>query len=265
MARIRTIKPEWNEDELMGRQSVPVRFLYLELIFIADDEGRFRAAPEHIKGRCYQYDNDVTPEDIAGWLSELEKLKRIGLYEVLEEHFGVIFKFSKHQFINRKSPSHLPAPSPEIGPLHEPSMSPPPALMEDCVLEVEVEVDMDMEKERENGRASAEASAPDLTLSPAPPGPLSPFSHTQLFNDWPAGRKGSVTKVRAAWDRALKTDTAENILAGAKAWIDYYGHVDNQQFAQRLENWLRDERWRDIPPETFGKSIIDAYVAEGER
>lgn len=54
--RIRTLKPELWQNEKVGDLSHGARLLFVGLITMADDEGRFRARPSVILGHVFPYD-----------------------------------------------------------------------------------------------------------------------------------------------------------------------------------------------------------------
>lgn len=107
MSRIRTIKPEFWEDEKLGKVSRDARLLFVGLISLADDDGRLRANPTLIRAQVFPYD---TKTDVSAWLEELSRARRIILYQADGESYAEIPKFNKHQKIDRPSPSKLPAP-----------------------------------------------------------------------------------------------------------------------------------------------------------
>ena len=108
--RIRTIKPEWPQDERRGRISRDARLLELLLRTVADDEGRLRAAPAVLRGTLLPYDDDVTLGMVDGWLAELVTEHLLVLYLHEGEHFGVLPGWSAEQKIDRSTPSRLPPP-----------------------------------------------------------------------------------------------------------------------------------------------------------
>lgn len=134
MPRIRTIKPEFWQDELIGALRRDTRQLYLGLISMADDQGRFRASPLLVRSQVFPYDNDV---DVAGGLAELEAHGRVQLYVADGQRFGWIRKFEEHQRIDKPTKSRFPPPpqqtefpSRPLG-LPEPSKNPPGVFVED--------------------------------------------------------------------------------------------------------------------------------------
>lgn len=107
--RIRTIKPEMWQDEKVGGLSVGARLLFVGLISMADDEGRFRALPAAIVGHCFPYDDDAARK-LDRWLAEIESTGMLVRYEVDGKPYAAIKGWSRHQKVNRPSPSDLPPP-----------------------------------------------------------------------------------------------------------------------------------------------------------
>lgn len=105
--RIRTVKPFIWQDEKVGTASRDARLLYVALITLADDEGRFRALPSVIVGHAYPYDPDAVRK-IPKWLGELHELGLICLYG---EHYGCLPTWESHQKISHPTPSLLPSPN----------------------------------------------------------------------------------------------------------------------------------------------------------
>lgn len=127
MSRIRTIKPELWDDELLGSCSIPARLLFIGLISNADDDGRLRGAPSRLAGRIFQYD-ELSPKKIETWLVELADAAVIVRYAVGKERFIWLPGFEKHQVINKRKASTLPPPpqhdyDPSTGEVREPDGS----------------------------------------------------------------------------------------------------------------------------------------------
>lgn len=111
MPRIRTLKPEmWGSGDI-SKLSRDVRLLVTGLITMADDDGRFLAAPNAILGHVYPNDENVTPAQIRKWLTEAAATNEpVHLYDVDDIRYGCFPNWHKHQRINRYSASKLPAP-----------------------------------------------------------------------------------------------------------------------------------------------------------
>lgn len=113
MARIRTVKPEFWEDDTIGTLSRDARLLFIAAFNIADDEGLLRWTPAFIKAKAFLYDDDVTVDDVQGLMAELAGADLVYPYRggQTQQLLAFIVKFRKHQKINRPQPSKLPAPS----------------------------------------------------------------------------------------------------------------------------------------------------------
>jgi hypothetical protein len=111
MARIRTIKPEFQQSESMGRVSRDARLLFVQLWTFADDSGRARAASRMLASVLFPFDDDA-PDLIDGWLSELEDEKCIIRYVIDGSSYLQVVNWEKHQKIDHPSPSKIP-PSPD--------------------------------------------------------------------------------------------------------------------------------------------------------
>jgi hypothetical protein len=110
MARIRTIKPAFWGDDKTSQLSRDARLLFVGLISMADDDGRFLASHSAIAGYVFPNDEDITPKRLAAWLDEIASLKLIILYTCGRVRYGTIPKYRRHQRISRPTPSVLPLP-----------------------------------------------------------------------------------------------------------------------------------------------------------
>lgn len=108
MPRIRSIKPEFPQSESMGRVSRDARLLFVLLWTICDDSGRTRAASRMLASLLFPYDDDAASL-IEGWLGELEREGCIVRYSVDGSAYMEVCKWSKHQKIDKPSPSRLPS------------------------------------------------------------------------------------------------------------------------------------------------------------
>lgn len=109
MARIRTIKPEFPQSESVGRLSREARLLFVQLWTIADDFGKLRGASRLLASSLYPYDDDAK-DLIDGWLAECERERVIIRYEVDGASYIQIANWSKHQKVDKPSPSKFPDP-----------------------------------------------------------------------------------------------------------------------------------------------------------
>lgn len=107
MARIRTIKPEFQNSQSMGRVSRDARLTFIELWPQCDDAGRIRANSRMLASILFPYDGDA-PNLIDGWLSELENECCIVRYVIDKDEYLQICHWD-HQKIDHPQPSKLPA------------------------------------------------------------------------------------------------------------------------------------------------------------
>ncbi|MGW6225231.1 hypothetical protein ACWF8U_35825 [Streptomyces olivaceus] len=113
MPRIRTVKPEFWEDELLGVVSRDARLLFIATFNMADDEGILRWTPAYIKAQAFMYDDDLTLKDVDQLMRCLTDTGLVFPYVggVAKQQMAVVVNFRKHQRINRPQKSKLPPPS----------------------------------------------------------------------------------------------------------------------------------------------------------
>jgi hypothetical protein len=117
--RIRTIKPEWLEDELLAGASDEARVLSVALILMSDDHGRGRASIAAIAAGAWRHqmerdDGAHAPETLAKASRALRELVAIGfvrLYEVSRQRYFELPNWSKHQRVDKPGKPRVPPPS----------------------------------------------------------------------------------------------------------------------------------------------------------
>lgn len=105
--RIRTIKPEILDDEATASLGDSAFRIFIAIVTFCDDEGRFRANPRLLQSQIY-WARPKNPKEFDKALSELSGL--ITFYSVRGQHYGSVNGWSRHQRINRPTPSALPSP-----------------------------------------------------------------------------------------------------------------------------------------------------------
>lgn len=114
MARIRTIKPSFWEDEIVGLLSREARLLFIASWTVADDEGLLRWTPEYLKSATFAYDPDVPARKVERLMGEVVENGLVFAYQSgrpPRQQLGYVVNFRRHQRINRPQPSSLPPPS----------------------------------------------------------------------------------------------------------------------------------------------------------
>lgn len=101
MPRIRTIKPEFWEDEHIAQLPAACRLFYIGCWNYADDQGVFKAHPIYLKSRIFPYD-DIDQDEILDYLQKLEEHKMIIRFSHERDDYYVIRRFSQHQVIDKR-------------------------------------------------------------------------------------------------------------------------------------------------------------------
>jgi len=115
MARTRSIKPSFFDNELLGGLSPLTRLLFIGLWGQADRAGRLEDRPLRLKKNILGYD-DVTVADVDSMLEALNINGFIIRYQVGEKRYIQVTKFAKHQNPHiKEKPSEIPPP-PGFGP-----------------------------------------------------------------------------------------------------------------------------------------------------
>lgn len=115
--RIRTIKPEWLEDELMSSASDAARVLSIALLCMSDDYGRGRADRIQTAMRVFppksateeQLRNSLRKYDEAS--RELVELDYVRFYEVRGQQYFAVRNWDKHQKVNHPGKPLVPPPA----------------------------------------------------------------------------------------------------------------------------------------------------------
>lgn len=106
MPRIRTVKPEFWQNEELASLSAEACLLAIGLLNIADDDGWFRLNAKLIESQVFPLrDLSVT---VTVQLQELANIGYITLHAGSDgKEYGQIVKFRKHQYIQKPKPSAI--------------------------------------------------------------------------------------------------------------------------------------------------------------
>lgn len=117
MPRIRTVKPEFWEDEVLGLLPRDARLLFVATFNMADDEGLLRWTPAYVKASAFMYDDDLTVNDVGKLMQHITDAGLLFPYVggVARQQLACIVNFRKHQRINRPQKSKLVPPSLQSG------------------------------------------------------------------------------------------------------------------------------------------------------
>lgn len=109
--RIRTIKPEFWQDEDIGELPRDARLLFIATWNLADDEGLFPWTPAYIRSQVFAYD-DLTIADVEALMASVEERGLVHPYMgANRKQYGWIVNFRKHQRIDKPQKPKYPLPS----------------------------------------------------------------------------------------------------------------------------------------------------------
>jgi hypothetical protein len=101
-------------SEQVASVSLLADYLFTRMIPHLDQDGRMSGSPRTVRGIVCPLREDVTSEQVAGALGELDGVALIHWYEVDGQRFIEFPKFKDHQRgarFDRESPSRIPPPS----------------------------------------------------------------------------------------------------------------------------------------------------------
>jgi hypothetical protein len=107
--RIRTIKPEFCESVTMSRLSIGARLTFVLLWTLVDDDGRSRGGDVYLAHSLYPNEAGMVGQ-CSEWIAELAAAECVVTYDHDGAPYIAVRNWSKHQKINRRSPSQLPEP-----------------------------------------------------------------------------------------------------------------------------------------------------------
>jgi hypothetical protein len=186
VSRIRTVKPEWLEDEKLGAASDAARVLSLGLVLLADDHGRGRAHEGFVAGHVWPYgDPRETVRKASEALRELVRCGFIVVYEVRGQSYFEIRNWKKHQKVDHPGKPMVPEPSDALDNPREVLANPREEIRESSEkLAPDRDQDQDQDHERGGSRGSSRETAKER--APSSPPELGPEANrilTELRSD----------------------------------------------------------------------------------
>ena len=129
MARMRTLKPEFFRDKKIAALGPTAALVYEALWCLADDGGVAPGDPERVWGEMFVRWPDVLCEDVHRAMVALHESSRVQIYQLGDECWAEIPRFTDHQKPNNPSKHRNPRPTKDITPvapqwLREPYRSP---------------------------------------------------------------------------------------------------------------------------------------------
>ena len=109
MARIRTIKPEFWEDEDIGKLPIPCRLFFIGCWNFADDYGVIKANVALLKSQIFPYDENLRVSEIKKWIGALVDARMLipiildgDKKRPAEESYYIIRTFRSHQVLDKR-------------------------------------------------------------------------------------------------------------------------------------------------------------------
>jgi len=107
MARIRTIKPEFWEDEKIATLPYPCRLFFIGTWNHADDNGVIRGNPSILKSKIFPYDDNLRVNEVSKWIDALVNAQMLVPISYKNESYFVIRTFHSHQKFDARYPNYL--------------------------------------------------------------------------------------------------------------------------------------------------------------
>jgi uncharacterized phage protein (TIGR02220 family) len=114
LARIRTLKPEFNKSKKVSELSESAQLFMVKLIVEVDDQGRLEWLPRTILGALYPHNEDIGPKELESRVKELEEAGIFMRWECSGKKYGCFVNWSEHQKIDRPSKARIPAPPMQV-------------------------------------------------------------------------------------------------------------------------------------------------------
>lgn len=192
--RIRTLKPEWLEDEALVSCSIAARLLSAALMLLADDHGRGRAGAVTLGAAVFAFEPDPRGTAAAA-LAELERIRFVGTWCENGQTYFAIRNWTKHQRVDHPGKPRIPSPPETLWNPRESLAKVPETLAPDLRSPISIS-DHDPEGEHEGKPTTPEPSP----AAPPPTAPPTKPKRTKPRTSCPA----SVDPSAAAWLEAEK-------------------------------------------------------------
>jgi hypothetical protein len=103
MPRIRTIKPDFWNDEKLGQEPESIMLTFIGMWNFSDDYGTVKANHLWLKNQIFPYKDKLRIDTFSTWLERLSELEAIIPFTHRGEGFYYIRTFRKHQRVEKPS------------------------------------------------------------------------------------------------------------------------------------------------------------------
>jgi hypothetical protein len=240
MARIRTIKPEFWQNETLAGLPEHARLLAIALLNHADDSGFFLANPHLVRAACFPFE-----EHSKNVLGSLQELSRIGYVEVREcagKPVGRICKFLDHQRIDKPQKSKLEPIFNENPKENDNSRNVPGTFQEPSKNVPRLE----REQGTGNREEEREWKGSSLSVFEAESGRHVYSKEFESFWEvYPRQRRTKKQEAYRKWKQALKRADAGLLIRRATDYAD--SEQGRSEYAVMPSVWLNSAMWEDEP------------------
>lgn len=107
MARIRTVKPEFWEDEKLADIPMQARLLFIATWNFADDQGVVQSSTKYLKSKIFPYDESLREHQVKTWIDALVNARM--LIPFIHDNKGYFFirTFQSHQLIDKRYTKYI--------------------------------------------------------------------------------------------------------------------------------------------------------------
>ncbi len=228
--RIRSIKPEWLEDEKLLRAGSHARVLSVALLLLADDYGRGRFIEEKMGPEVFTFE----PNPLEIFREAFARLSDMGfsrVYTVRGQRYFAILNWSKHQKVDHPGKPRVPEPLGEFERYSRESRE---------SLDSDHDHDHDQEQEGEGSVRGCESSSQEPDGSPLELFPDEPLPKTK-----PAKPRDEATLL---WTATLKAeakalgiptpDIGRKVRDAVLRMVREHAENTGQSFASVLRAWV---------------------------
>ena len=259
MSRIRTIKPDFWEDEKVGQLPIPCRLFFIGCWNFADDFGVIKGNAALLKSQIFPYDENLRVSEIKKWIDALVNARMLIPIIHAEESYYIIRTFRSHQVLdNRYSKSYISKDKSLVSKIVDTALNNNNVntSSSQCVHNVITTEEMEMEKEEKENTSNEvlkKASLPSVTTKKEIHTDYSALAN--YFNDLLSPWLPKVNKIdgarRKAVDARIKEHGKDKVvevlhivaksdfLTGRKEGIDWKCNFDwifkKQNFEKILE------------------------------
>lgn len=108
MARIRSIKPGFWDDEKLPRISLQANLIFIGIWNFCDDSGVIQRNHSWIKSKLFPARDDIRNNDVKIWIDELVQARMLVPFDYENEGYYVVRTWKIHQKIDKPQPSKIP-------------------------------------------------------------------------------------------------------------------------------------------------------------